>query len=134
MNEQELGMVAEIEFKKRAVYNGFIVSKVINDRGGYDFIIDCGDRLSKIQVKSTGYLELKGRSNPSYSVVVKKSVRGNRVEYDKSDYDFLAIYIHDFNLIYIIPIDEVPSKIRIFPNSRASKYNKYIDAWDLIRM
>jgi len=131
MNEQELGKVAEIEFKKRAIQNGFIVSSVINDRGGYDYIIDCGDRLTKVQVKSTSHIS-KDRKGISYPIGCLKN--GNKSAYDKDDFDFLMIYLHVENLMYIIPIDKTSKKIRLFPYSKVSKYNKYIDAWDLIRL
>lgn len=132
MKERELGMVAELEFKKRAMQNGFVVSKTVNDRNGYDFIVDCGDRLTKIQVKSKLNPD-KTRRTSSYAINASKGVK-NITTYDKNDFDFLVVYLHLENLLYIIPMEEVSKRIRLSPYSKVSKYNKYIDAWHLIKL
>ena len=47
------GELAELAFMQKAISLGFGVAKPWGDSDRYDFILDAGGRLSRVQVRST---------------------------------------------------------------------------------
>src|SRR5438477_12810869 len=50
------GELSELAFVYKAASLGFIVAKPYGDNERYDFVVDSGQRLWRVQVKSTSYL------------------------------------------------------------------------------
>jgi hypothetical protein len=89
-----LGEAAEAAFLAKATRLGFGVAKTWGDSERYDFILDSGQKLWRIQVKSCRHFR-------SY---YKVTTRGATQPYTAEQIDFIAIYIVPENLWYVIPI------------------------------
>ena len=59
-NTKRTGELSEAAFLHKAVAEGFGVAKPWGDSERYDFILDNGDRLLRVQVKCTAYLRARG--------------------------------------------------------------------------
>jgi hypothetical protein len=121
------GDLAETSFIVEAYKRGWQISIPFSNSSSYDLILDSGEFLYKIQIKSCGYLRKRVTINDKHYRVNISNLNGK--------YDFLAVYIIPEELWYIIPVDIIDSKyLSLYPhveNSR-SKYNHYKEAWDLI--
>jgi hypothetical protein len=117
-----LGEAAEAAFLAKATSLGFGVAKTWGDSERYDFILDSGQMLWRVQVKSCRHFR-------SY---YKVATRGATAVYTAQEIDFIVIFIVPENLWYVIPISLAASrdKMYISPNRTLhSKYEKYREAW-----
>lgn len=53
MNTQQRGMLVQQKCFLKCIEEGYIISKPLFDNARYDFILDTGNKLLKIQVKSS---------------------------------------------------------------------------------
>lgn len=81
------GELSELAFVYKAASLGFIVAKPYGDNERYDFVVDSGQRLWRVQVKSTSYLR-----HECYRVLVLRHLRGT-VTYQPSEVDFLVAHV-----------------------------------------
>jgi hypothetical protein len=117
-----LGEAAEAAFLAKVTSLGFGVSKTWGDSERYDFIVDSGQKLWRVQVKSSRHFR-------SY---YKVTTRGATQAYTAAEIDFIAIYIVPENLWYLIPISLAASRDRMYvsPNRALhSQHEKYREAW-----
>ena len=120
--KKALGEAAEAAFLAKATSLGFGVAKTWGDSERYDFIVDSGQKLWRVQVKSCRYFR-------SY---YKVTTRGATHAYTANEIDFIAAYIVPEDLWYVIPISLVASRDRIYvsPNRALhSQHEKYREAW-----
>lgn len=129
MQSKDLGELGEVEFMCAAMRIGLKPSRPIGDNQKYDFIVDNGNTLLRIQVKTTStYIEAKD----CYQVGTAYGTDRKNL-YTNKDIDFFACYISPHNLWYIIPVTSVHTPtIRIYVNSNASKLSPFKENWDLI--
>lgn len=121
-----VGNIAEIKFLLLCTEMGHIVSKPIMDGCNYDFIVDRGGVVSRVQVKSTNsYSKLRD----SYVVNLIHGMSTNGKRYNSSLIDEVAVYIYDYDAWYLIPVvgDSFVRYIRFFPHNplSKSKYEKF---------
>jgi hypothetical protein len=120
------GEQAEAAFLNKATSFGLSVSKPWGDSERYDFIVDSGRRLLRVQVKST-QCQCEGES--SYRI----NAFGCGVFYTEEDIDFLAVYIVPLDLWYIIPARACANRhsLRFHPNrdNFRGRFEKYREAW-----
>lgn len=92
----------------------------------YDFVVEYQGHLSRVQVKSTMFVDRGG-----YSC----SVRGWRGPYEGNPFDFLVVYVIPEDVWYIIPAEKfhMQGSIALYPYLKRSKYRKYKEAWHLLR-
>jgi len=106
------------------------VSKPWGDSERYDFAVDAGRRMLRVQVKSTQYV-----APERLGFVINMARRA--VLYTEEDIDFVAVYIVPLNLWYIIPIKAClnRSNLLFYPESKNSRgrYEKYREAWWRLR-
>ena len=89
-----LGEAAEAAFLAKVTSLGFGVSKTWGDSERYDFILDSGKQLWRVQVKSSRH------SDGSRYIVKLKGAAA----YTAKEIDFIVAYIVPENLWYVIPI------------------------------
>lgn len=120
------GEWAESVFMERATEHGLQVSKPWGEMSSFDFVIGKPRRFVSVQVKST-ISELK----TGYVC----TVRGGHKAYRAGSFDFLAAYVVCQDAWYIIPAALIRGKesITLFPQSKTAKYEKYREAWHLLR-
>jgi PD-(D/E)XK nuclease superfamily protein len=130
LNRKRRGEVAEAAFLHKASSLGFTVGKTWGESDRYDFMVDTGARVLRVQVKSAysaceyGGYTFHAHGNTHTDV------------YTSADIDFLVAYIVPEDVWYILPIEIFAgiSGAKIFPSSRRrmSRFEKYREAWSLM--
>ena len=127
------GEVAETRFVLKCYELGLFVSRPTCDMGQYDYIVDNGFKLLKIQVKSTGYDQTipaqrareiaRGKiprttvgryrrpQQPRFGVNLTWGQRPHI--YGRKAFDILAVYIHPLDLWYLIPRRALGNKLTL---------------------
>ena len=123
------GEVSELAFFYKAAGLGFGVAKPWGESERYDFILDSGQRLWRVQVKSACH-----HFNHRYGVV---AVHGNteRTRYTLADIDILVAYLSPIETWYVIPVEKLDRKrLNFYPYGGASRgrYEAYREAWSLM--
>ena len=92
----------------------------------YDFVVEHKAQFVRVQVKSTMFKDRGG-----YSC----TVRGSDGPYEGDPFDYLAAYIFQEDVWYIIPAELVVGQgsIALYPNLKGAKYGPYKEAWHLLR-
>jgi hypothetical protein len=127
------GEIAEMGFQHMAASMGFTVTKPYGDSDSYDFIVDAGNRLLRVQVKSGSSMKRN-----AYRVAVRHCWRGpqSKRAYTAEQIDILAVYVVPLKVWYIIPVEAfTPSEsLLLFPHlpGHAGKYEQYREAWHLL--
>ena len=126
------GEAAELAFMLKAVSLGFGVAKPWGDSERYDFILDTGTRLSRVQVKSTSSMR-----RGAYCVSAHCNTKGNLIAYRIGEIDFLVAQIVPEDCWYVTPLEAIlpHMSLPIYPEKdpRKGRYRKYHEAWELIR-
>jgi len=118
-----IGEAAEAAFLAKATSLGFGVAKTWGDSERYDFILDSGEKLWRIQVKSS-------RLSDGSRYIVK--TKGNTSRYTAKEIDFIVAYIVPENLWYVIPISVAASRGQMYVSpggTRHFRHEKYREAW-----
>lgn len=104
-NTQHIGHLTEQRCFLKCMEMGFIVSRPLFDDARYDFILDIGVRLLRIQVKSSHWcddeksvFEFNGYSQHSNGKANK------RMKYTKDEIDYFMTEIG--GVFYLIPVEE----------------------------
>lgn len=84
---------------------GYVVNIPLTDSQDYDLIVDCGDRLDRVQVKTTSYKKL---NKFKVSLSVKGGNRSNNTikSFDKTTVDSVFILTSDGEK-YWIPVKDL---------------------------
>jgi len=129
MQFHDLGELAQAEFLCDALKRGLIVSEPFGDNAKYDFIVDNGKKLLRIQVKSTScYLEKKD----CYQLQTSRGASKKEL-YNHHEIDFFACYIIPTSVWYLIPVYSVTTPmIRVYDKSETSKFSTFKENWNLL--
>jgi hypothetical protein len=126
------GELAEMAFTYKAAGLGFGVAKPYGDSESYDFILDSGVRLWRVQVKST-----YGKRAHSYCVTACSGVAGENKAYTAKQIDILVAFLVLENAWYVVPIKAFAPRKRLYFYPSGSKtggiFEQYREAWDLMR-
>lgn len=128
------GQVAELAFMHKAADLGFAVTKPYGELEPYDFILDSGSHLWRVQVKST--CSPAHRRNRYYVQPSHCNGISGRQTYTPDEIDFLIAYVMPRDAWYVIPVAALAAHINLYfypdtPNSRAY-FERYRDAWCLM--
>jgi len=120
------GEWAEMCFMTRAAEHGLSVTRPWGEMSRYDFAVEYKGHFSRVQVKSTMFLDRGG-----YVV----SVRGWRGKYTGDPFDFVAAYLIPLDIWYILPGEsfKMQGSVGLYPKLKKSKYGRYKEAWHLLR-
>ena len=129
MNTKARGDLAELAFVLKAASLGFGVSQPHGDNERYDFVVDSGKRLWRVQVKSTCCAFGKGG-------YYAQSCGGNHL-YQAKEIDFLAAYIVPRDIWYVIPVNRIRSlhSLTLYPSGcrkGGGRFECYREAWHLM--
>ena len=127
------GELAELAFVYKAASLGFGVAKPYGDSERYDFILDSGSKLWRIQVKSTSTL-----LNGMYHVNSHRRINGGVVPYRPSEVDFMVAYVIPEDAWFIIPIRVAVLRTSLLLSPKGyprgpGLYGHYREAWHLLR-
>ena len=121
------GELAEARFVAKAMALGITVSKPFGDSAKYDFLIDAGGKLSRVQVKSAWVKSGKG-----YQVMAGPGCHPNcpsRRKYRRNEIDFLLAYLAPEDAWFVFPITVLRrTYVRWNPQSQR-RLAQYREAW-----
>jgi hypothetical protein len=133
LSSKQRGELAEMMFMVKAARKGFATAKPYGDSRRYDFIVDVGQRLWRVQVKSSS-----ARQYGSYMVNLQRNLNGEVVAYDSSEIDFVVVYVMPCDAWYVIPVEALAgqktAKLCLHDNPRSGRLGKYWEAWGLMTM
>jgi len=128
-NTKRRGEMVEIDFLHAVTNMGFAVTQPYGESEAYDFIVDSGNQLWRVQVKSCVY-----RTGLKYRVGAAHL--SGTAPYTPEQIDILAVYIIPVDAWYIIPVRAFsPStSLAFFPDLpvAAGKFEQYREAWYLM--
>lgn len=127
-NRKWMGEVAESAFLHKAMELGLMVAKPWGDSARYDFVVDSGERLLRVQVKSTVCL-----CEDRYAVAAHGC--DPTAGYSAEEIDFLVAWVVPEDAWYVIPVEAfAPRKhLWLYPRGEhAGQYEKYREAWELL--
>lgn len=126
------GEVAEALFLARAMDLGLVVSKPFGDSARYDFVVDSGGRLLRVQVKSAWTPAHHGGYQFGASPA---QLQGQRARpYRRDEIDFLVACIVPQDTWFIIPIRAIATRNHLVlpADSRPHPFSRYREAWHLL--
>ena len=126
---KERGEWAELCFMARAAGMGLGVLKPFGDSLRFDVGVTCGERIWRVQVKSTIYC----RRGNEYSL---NMMGPGRKRYRQGTVDFFAVFLIPVNQWYIIPYEALGKKLTVHftPDGKRQKYAQYLEAWELLKV
>ena len=125
-------------FILKAASLGITPSKPYGDRHRYDFLVQHGQRLLRIQVKSVFSTRTSG-SAFGYPVAVSRHGRKGRAAYRPDEVDFIAVFVAPHDAWYLIPVDVLSGRkfINLYPGGHkrkdAGRFEHYREAWHLLK-
>src|SRR6266852_3624569 len=99
-NSKRTGELSEAAFLHKAVALGFRVTKPWGDSERYDFVLDSGRRLWRVQIKCTAVSRAGGYHIQPIHFVYGK----NKVVYTAEDIDVLAAHVVPLDIWYVVPV------------------------------
>jgi hypothetical protein len=131
-NTKLTGERSEAAFLHKAASLGFGVAKPWGDSLRYDFILDNGQRLWRVQVKSTESIRAQ-----AYETRATYTTGKGRAVYTRADIDFLVAHVAPLDVWYILPVEVcTPAPmLRFYPHRTAKKMRlePYREAWHLLQ-
>ena len=120
------GEWVELRFMMRAIELGLHLNKPWGEVMPYDFAVEHEAQFVRVQVKSTMFIDRGG-----YSC----TVRGSGGPYEGDPFDYVAAYVFQEDLWYIIPAELLVGhgSIALYPKLKGAKYGPYKEAWYLLR-
>lgn len=104
--------IGEVLFLAKSMELGLVASRPFSPCK-YDFIIDNGKQLLRVQVKMTSSTRDTQSSGEVYVVKVA-SGSGSKQRYTKEQVDVIAVLCHPLNVWYIIPIENAGEKLSMY--------------------
>jgi hypothetical protein len=126
------GELGEVAFMHKATSLGFPLALPYGHLHRYDFIVESGKNLWRVQVKTSAFM-MRGL----YRLSIYHSTNRAGHAYTESEIDFVAVYIVPEDTWYILPVREVLGRQIMFfrPKGypRVDPYAYYREAWHLLR-
>jgi hypothetical protein len=126
------GERGELAFLSKASSLGFALSLPYGHMQRYDFVVDDGGHMWRVQVKTTTHM-----LNGLYLVGAHHRANRRSLAYNETEIDFLAVYILPEKTWYILPVREVTEHRSLLfrPKGyhRRDPYAHYREAWHLLR-
>ena len=133
LSSKQRGELAEMMFMVKAARKGFATAKPFGDSRRYDFIVDVGNRLWRVQVKSSS-----AKDYGAYQVNLQRNANGEVIPYDPSEIDFVVAYVLPCDAWFVIPVEAIAgqktAKLCLHDNPRSGRLGKYWEAWGLMGM
>jgi hypothetical protein len=126
---KQMGELWELDFLRKALGMGMIVSKPWGDSYRYDFVVDTAGKLWRVQVRAT-----ESRFGARGYAVHASVYKGRKiVGLTKKDIDVIVAYIANRNIWYVVPVQAfVPRKnLWFYPDGskKGAMFEKFRDAW-----
>lgn len=128
-NPKRSGELSEAAFLLKAQSLGFRVLKPWGDSERYDFVLDSGGRMWRVQLKSTAVVHARGYEvQPIYSVY-----GGGKSGYTADEIDVLVVHIRLRDVWYVLPVEVVAlaRNLRFYPDiaCKCARWESYREGW-----
>jgi len=127
-----MGELSELDFLRKAMGMGMIVSKPWGDSYRYDFVCDTNGKLWRAQVRSTEFRF----GHRGYAVHASYYVGRKIVGLTPKDIDVLIGYIVSRDIWYVVPVKAfTPRKnLWFYPDGskKGAMFEKYKEAWGIM--
>lgn len=132
---RKTGLIGEIAFCLKAEKFGFNVSTPLSDALPYDVLVDNGNQILKVQIKSTSQSFTIDKGKPNYNLFKFFVARSaGKKSYVKNEVDFFALYLIPYNIFFIVPFKEVKTKsVRVYLNNKKHKMHQFRENWLLLK-
>ncbi len=132
LQAHKLGDLGEVAFLHKATALGFMVAQPYGLGHPFDFIVQGGRHLFRVQVKAAAHMR-----DGLYAVnICRCQGRRNRA-YREGEIDFVAVYIIPEDTWYILPVREVENRQMLMFRPKGYRrrdiYAHYREAWHLLR-
>ena len=126
-----LGKLAELEFEKECLKRGLLIAKpVIDNQPGWDYVVDFGNGLCKVQVKKIGInTNTRGQEYKAIQLNGRRSYKKkdgswtNRSwKYNEESYDFLIGVDLELQEMYCFPYEVLKGLTRTQTPIAGQKY------------
>ena len=127
-----IGTAGEQFFAYRALEEGLHVAQPLGDNLPYDLLVDSGQEILRIQIKTTT-TEEQGRSG-KYGFVLQHG--GNGSSYEDGTVDFFGLVVLPLRTVYIVPKSSMNGRIKayVYPDNKESAglLERYRENWGLL--
>lgn len=113
MNTKSKGNLTEVKILAILIELGYNVSIPWGENCSYDLILDKGGSLYRVQCKTGRYKNGSIRFNVGRTYYNAKFGKCVRTTYDKDSIDFFAVYCHELNTAYLVPISNTRAEIAL---------------------
>jgi hypothetical protein len=132
LNNKAKGELGEIAFLHKVSSLGFGVAKPHGDNERYDFIVDSGERLWRVQVKTICQVH-----SHLYQTSVSHGHGVNTKPYNAREIDFVVAYLAPLDIWYVIPVRYVTGSTSLcfYPSGcrqDGGRFEPYREAWHLM--
>ena len=123
LNTQTIGAVTEQKCFLKCIEAGYIVSRPIFDNARYDFILDTGTKLLKIQVKTSHWVD-ETHGSFVFNGYSQHSIGGGnkRMKYTKNEIDYFMT--ENDGKFYLYPAPEengfAEKRLRVLPTNKSN--------------
>ena len=125
------GDLGEVAFVHKAMSLGYVVGKPYGQMHRYDFMVEGGNKLWRVQVKTSTCMR-DGR----YQLCVQRITHRRTVAYKKSELDFVVAYLMPIKVWYLLPVSVVAGRRSLLlppPGfRRKNPWAQYLEAWHLL--
>lgn len=134
LQPKQVGVAGEHFFAFRALEEGLDVAFPTGDNSPHDLIVSSVSGYFRVQIKTANVLSKSVRGvNELYSFHI--ATTHNR-QYEAQDFDLLALVVLPERRTYLIPSDvgtciKSISLIRKEDGARTSRYEEFLERWDL---
>src|SRR5277367_6094733 len=126
-----VGDLGEVAFVHKAMSLGYVVGKPYGQMHRYDFMVEGGNKLWRVQVKTSTCMR-----DGCYQLCVQRITHRRTVAYKKSELDFVVAYLMPEKVWYILPISVVAGRRSLLlppPGFRGKNpWAQYQEAWHLL--
>jgi len=135
---KRMGELAELAFMYRAASEGIGVAKPYGDSHAYDFLVQHGRKLARVQVKSC-FTKKRGYRRTQFPIRVVRALGKSKALYSQEDIDFLAAYVAPHQAWYVIPVEVLgkSTTIYLYPGGKSTQigafFETYKEAWHLLK-
>ena len=142
LGTKRMGELAELAFMYRAASEDIGVARPYGDSHPYDFLVQHGRRLARVQVKSC--FTKRDRRQAGFTILARHRMKkGAGLAYSREDVDFIAAYVAPCQVWYLIPVEALNGgiSIRVYPGLPLGQktkrvgafYETYREAWHLLK-
>lgn len=135
---KRLGDIAELTFVLKAASLGITASKPFGDRRPYDFLVECGQKALRIQVKSV-FARTPRKNHAAFPCCASRTAKSGKLSYTSDQIDFIAAYVAVHDAWYVIPVESLSGRkfVHLYPagkkRAHAGRFEEYHEAWHLLK-